>query len=252
MTIKALIYFPLGFVAPLFYGVTQKQKSTLISTIWAQEPLKAQWTVMAKAYTCLRDHFELGAISLSDFTATVAPMFGIPPANEYITILGWTIMSWTLEDGQKGFDVTQSWDPNLADLNLQPVSVENIVDHYQELKKLVTKDGSVWPLPQQGYSALALNSNCPTETRHGLPDPYGWLFNHRGERQDGPIEDLHLMDVYDNPGPDMDPFRDLVIIPPADILVNPNFDLELADELDRLFPDVEFSSLDAQALLDVQ
>ncbi|KAJ5198325.1 Mating-type protein MAT alpha 1 [Penicillium cinerascens] len=229
-----------SFIAPLFHGIMQKQKSVAIANLWASEPLKAQWCVMAKAYTMLRDNFDLQEMSLSEFTATVAPMFGIPSAMQYITMLGWEISEFDLPDGQKSFDVTKTWDSDLSSLNLQPVSVENILTHYRDVFEFVLKDGSAWPLPQQGYSALALNTQHQTANSQSLPDPFGWLFNHLGERQDGPVEEFSLDDMYDEPDPAMDPIQDLLYVPsPEGLSLGSQIDeIQLANELEQLFPEI--------------
>jgi hypothetical protein len=127
----------------------------------------------------------------------------------------------------------------VSSLNLQPVSVENIVTHYRDSYELTLKDGRAWPLPQQGYSALALNTRAQTGNSQSLPDPYGWLFNHLGERQDGPVEEFELDEMYTDPDPGMHPIHDLIHVPSFEdeVPFNPAIDEDqLADALDQIFP----------------
>ena len=80
-----------AFVASLFPGMMQKNASMLISTFWKNDPFKAQWAVLAKAYTHLRDHFTLNDSSLSNFIEITRGLFNFPTPDRYLLHLGWRV-----------------------------------------------------------------------------------------------------------------------------------------------------------------
>lgn len=66
--------------------------------LWRNDPLKAKWAMLAKAYSVLRGNKEKYEVPLSDFFDTCAPLVGVIPAEEYMTIMGWKVYK---KDGVK-------------------------------------------------------------------------------------------------------------------------------------------------------
>lgn len=136
-----------GYVAGLLPNIPQKQKSPIISHMWKFEPLKAQWEVMARAYTFLRDNFDLPNLTLADFTQRAAQQFGIPAPDQYISLLGWQIQtSWA--NAKLEYFVSCRRNPERAnlDLGIECISMEDLIKPYRKDPNVTLHDCGLWPL----------------------------------------------------------------------------------------------------------
>ncbi|ETN43367.1 uncharacterized protein HMPREF1541_02526 [Cyphellophora europaea CBS 101466] len=76
--------------SPQLPGLTQKVKSGLLREMWAAEPRKPLFSVLAQAYTDIRDnHLEL--VPLDKFLAATAHQLPVVPAAEYLLKMGWEL-----------------------------------------------------------------------------------------------------------------------------------------------------------------
>lgn len=200
----------------------QSQKSGLLATLWLNEPLKAQWAVMASAYTTLRDNFELPNTTLRDFTTRVTPWFGIPVAGQYVSLLGYVITPAVQPNGDPSFDLIQLQPSRVDTLNLIPVSVDNIIQSYTVMPGVVKKAGSLWPLPLEKNSALAISHRHNMESLRAntipdpasAPDPYAWMHENPAD-----TDEFDLSDIYSQPDPNMDPEEDLIYEPSLEDMI---------------------------------
>jgi hypothetical protein len=63
--------------------VQQKDVSSFLTTIWKNDPFKAKWTIIAKAYSSIRDVVGKQRASLLAFLTLVCPKIGIINAEDY-------------------------------------------------------------------------------------------------------------------------------------------------------------------------
>lgn len=79
----------LGYYSPMFTSLQQKEISTFLTCLWQDDPFKAKWTILAKAYSIIRDDKGKENARLDSFLAINAPYIGVLPPAEYFKMLGW-------------------------------------------------------------------------------------------------------------------------------------------------------------------
>ncbi|KAL8868068.1 MAG: hypothetical protein Q9174_005241 [Haloplaca sp. 1 TL-2023] len=79
------------FYAVLFEEFQQKVISTYIVTLWDNDPFKAKWALVAKAYSVIRDEAGKERAPLDEFLMLVADFVGIIKPEHYLPMLGWEI-----------------------------------------------------------------------------------------------------------------------------------------------------------------
>lgn len=70
----------------------QKVISGFLTHLWKTDPTKAKWTILAKAYSELRDKVGKKRAPLSAFLAINAPFVGVIDPDNYLRIHGWEII----------------------------------------------------------------------------------------------------------------------------------------------------------------
>ncbi|KAL8708265.1 MAG: hypothetical protein Q9220_006842 [cf. Caloplaca sp. 1 TL-2023] len=80
-----------GFYSVLFHEFQQKVISTYIVFLWEQDPFKAKWTLVAKAYSMIRDQVGKEHAPLDTFLTLVMEFVGIIEPQEYLGLMGWEI-----------------------------------------------------------------------------------------------------------------------------------------------------------------
>lgn len=113
----------------MFTSIQQKEISGFLTMFWQTDPFKAKWTILAKAYSNIRDTKGKDTAPLDMFLTLSAPHIGIVPPLEYLNILGWRFSRD--EDGQMtlvhdGDSKAAAFSQNLTTTNL---SVEDIIQH---------------------------------------------------------------------------------------------------------------------------
>ncbi|KAJ5738331.1 Mating type protein [Penicillium malachiteum] len=216
------------FLAPLFPGLQQKDKSMLISTIWKNDLFKAQWAVLAKAYTHLRDHFTLQDQTLSTFIQVTKGLFNFPTPERYLVHIGWKV--YPGNDG--GIRLMHIPERLTFRLPNNTVSVNDVLFFCAGRPAYATqKDDSMWPF------FFAMRDDVFVVNDQGvMRDPFHWLMDNRGNIQLGPMNEFTLDDLYDDPDPDMDPVNDLIWTPPYEQARDEEIALERADLLNDIGP----------------
>ncbi|KAK6614652.1 hypothetical protein H4I96_00973 [Botrytis cinerea] len=69
-------------------NIPQKYKSAILSVLWGRDPFHAKWSIIARAYTLMRDAGVRR--SVSEFLALVCPHIGILTVDDYLSDLNWT------------------------------------------------------------------------------------------------------------------------------------------------------------------
>jgi hypothetical protein len=75
----------------MFQGLQQKEVSSLLHTLWAADPFKAKWAILAKAYTTIRDKLGKKVAPLDQFLKLCCPEFGIIGVADYLHELHWFV-----------------------------------------------------------------------------------------------------------------------------------------------------------------
>lgn len=88
-----------AFYKPVFPKLQQKDASTFLTTMWKSEPFKAKWTIIAKAYSSIRDAIGKNRASLVTYLTLVCPKIGIIDAEDYFRKMNWKFE--TTPDGTK-------------------------------------------------------------------------------------------------------------------------------------------------------
>lgn len=200
----------LGYLAPLFPGIAQKFKSSLISNLWAIEPLKAEWAILARAYTVIRDQFLVANPSLPEFIELTADLINVPTPQEYIELLGYRIR----RDGDV-FTLNQTGRCRVQEeIPSQIVTVEDVLEFCQDIEYIVPKE----PLDDnmdvlQGAMAVGQNASVAADPGNLLfgdeeeevfsaTEIYEWL---------DPVVDVNIENNFDPSPPPPDIGADLDI-----------------------------------------
>lgn len=116
----------------MFESVQQKSISGLLTFLWSHDPFKPKWTILAKAYSVIRDAPNMGSTRLDIFLAINAPFVGIIPPQDYLQTMGWGLD--VQEDGQR--ILQRAFVPDVANMNQDIRSthhtVHDIIQHSYE------------------------------------------------------------------------------------------------------------------------
>ncbi|KAJ5819776.1 Mating type protein [Penicillium riverlandense] len=140
-----------SYYATLFPGMPQKFKSSAISNLWAKETLKPKWAILAKAYTTIRDDYDVDTPSLPDFIELTAPLIGVPEPAEYLQMSGWKIVKST-----EGYDLMKTGPSRVKEelVAAPPINIEDVIEFCESVDYCVPKERTT---PAAVQSALALN-----------------------------------------------------------------------------------------------
>ena len=107
----------------MFGNVAQKEISGFLTRLWQRDPFKSKWTILARAYSIIRDARGKKAAPLDHFLVISAPYVGIIPPSNYLALLGWVISSQA--DGQRV--LIQNFPPNLSGFDVAVVGSDHSV-----------------------------------------------------------------------------------------------------------------------------
>ena len=168
----------------MFTSLQQKDISGFLTHLWHADPFKAKWTILAKAYSVIRDDKGKGNAPLDSFLALNVPHIGIIPPTKYLDMLGW---KFSINENNEIALIRDSsttittFDQDLLTTNL---SVADIIQHCYDSgyiaddgDMLVVRDGSTMTMattaqpaepssdqlvvPGEDASSQALNDNVP-------------------------------------------------------------------------------------------
>ncbi|KAJ5884971.1 hypothetical protein N7495_009481 [Penicillium taxi] len=189
------------WLAPVFDGLTQKHKSQCIAQLWAEDPLKSHWEVLAKTYNELRDRYDLEDGSLTGFLRRISRFVNFPIPSKYVTMCGWTV-----EKTKAGVELNRAaWvDDVRMSLIRTPLDIFEIIE-------FVT-------LHIRGYAILkpvplcsSLNDSAIAILNGRTLDPVEWDFDlASGEFLTAEDPYLTLRDMFYVPDEGMHPINDLI------------------------------------------
>ncbi|CAP86109.1 hypothetical protein N7489_002809 [Penicillium chrysogenum] len=207
-----------SFCAPMFPGIPQKVKSMAISEMWQDDTLKSHWAILAKAYTIIRDHFDVDTPSLSTFVELCLPLMGHLDRQQYLRMAGWDV-----QPTGNSLSLRKIGLSNLASLSVPAIAVDQVVKHCidnnyaqirnEEWDKHILENGQVFAV-DPAFSAT-------------VRDPQNWVFNNVPQ---WPIEEFEVDEMYSS----LDTERDLGLPVIYDPNKNPSVAATMAN-LDRIF-----------------
>lgn len=110
-----------------------KQLSQPLGTLWEKEPNKPLWSMMAKAWSTIRDRVGKNQAPLDKFFSIICPYLEVPSPETYLERYGWTVIV-NQEGGPKlaRDDVSESASIS-AEVAGRTLSVEDIISYCQSM-----------------------------------------------------------------------------------------------------------------------
>jgi hypothetical protein len=146
----------------MFPDLTQKAKSGILRFLWQNDPFKAKWTILAKAYSIIRDEHD-AEVSLESFLTLNTELIGILEPGRYLDAMGWELT----ENGQQQYTMARVKSPVATEAQLTTnCSVEELIKHCydtgyvtedQRKKKIQDRNAPVMAFATQ--PTLVINRN---------------------------------------------------------------------------------------------
>ena len=86
----------LAYYSTIFSSLQQKEISGFLTYMWQADPFKAKWSILAKAYSLIRDSQGKNNAPLDKFLAISVPLIGIIEPERYLQALSWEV---AIDDG---------------------------------------------------------------------------------------------------------------------------------------------------------
>ena len=120
----------LAYYSPMFSEYPQKLISGFITAMWRRDPFKAKWSIIAKAYSEIRDAQGRENAPLNSFLSFAAIALYIISPHDYQLLMGWKA---ELKDGACSISRTHdldlsSFDPKILSTTM---SVPELIESYQ-------------------------------------------------------------------------------------------------------------------------
>jgi hypothetical protein len=100
--------------------------------MWQNDPFKAKWSILAKAYSIIRESNTKNAAPLDKFLSLTCPLIGVIPRDDYLGVMSWSIVDTAgVKNMERMYtpDIS-SFPENILTTNL---SSEEIVAHCQRV-----------------------------------------------------------------------------------------------------------------------
>ena len=155
----------------MFTSLQQKDISGFLTYLWQTDPFKAKWSILAKAYSIIRDSKGKEKAPLDSYLAINGPFIGIVPPEKYLEMLGWKIVA--SDDGgrllRRDCDVdVSSLDQDLLTSN---VSVNDIIK-YSYASGYIAADEANLIVPDNEPAmtmATSVQHNLPISSAYSAP-----------------------------------------------------------------------------------
>ncbi|THX28104.1 mating-type protein MAT alpha 1 [Aureobasidium pullulans] len=145
-----------SYHSPIFKSYQQKDISGFLTCMWQNDPFKAKWSILAKAYSIIRESNSKSDAPLDMFLAVTCPLIGVIPRDEYLRAMGWTIAE--LDDGVKHME--RLYTPQIASfpesILTTNMSSEDIVAHCLRVSYVRQNDTDVARNNQGSTAALTM------------------------------------------------------------------------------------------------
>lgn len=117
-----------SFYSTIFPELTQKAKSGILRFLWQNDPFKAKWALLAKAYSIVRDD-HVREVSLDSFLNLNTAFIGIIEPARYLNVMGWELTV----DGDGQYTMARVKTPTITETEVSTnYSVNDIVKRCYE------------------------------------------------------------------------------------------------------------------------
>ncbi|KAL6713549.1 hypothetical protein ACLMJK_009014 [Lecanora helva] len=117
-----------SYYSAAFPKCQQKEISGFLTNLWQFDPYKAKWSLLAKAYSVIRDSQGKDNVRLDHFLAFAGPLMGMIEPQHYLQTMGWEIII------QEGGQVIKRHDVQLNERTfISNLSVNDIIRQAHKL-----------------------------------------------------------------------------------------------------------------------
>ncbi|KAH9868249.1 CDK-activating kinase assembly factor mat1 [Plenodomus biglobosus] len=128
--LNAFVGFRCYYISiPVFKSFPMKLLSQPIGMIWEADPNKSLWSLMAKAWSTIRDQIGKDNAPLDQFFGIVCPFLNMPTQETYLELHGWTLT--VNKEGVPSLSRDESFEPApvRSEATETPLSVEDIITY---------------------------------------------------------------------------------------------------------------------------
>ena len=142
----------------MFAGIQQKEISRLLERFWRMDPFKAKWTILAKAFSVIRDDKGKKDASLDAYLAISAPFVAIVRPADYLGMMGYQL---TVVNNQATMTQRQNFNINTINRGLltTPHSVNDVVENCYRQGYITENRTDAGPSNSHGAMIMATNAN---------------------------------------------------------------------------------------------
>ena len=141
----------------MFTGMQQKDISANVTNLWKHDPFKAKWSILAKAYSVIRDASGKENTPLDMFIAINGPYIGILASGCYLRTLG-----WELSNVDTQLKLTRIFEVEIASLDegllTTNLSVDNIIAYSVDMGYVSAKGSGLSMHPNEPSMVMASSS----------------------------------------------------------------------------------------------
>jgi len=138
-----------SYYKAIFQARQQKDISGYLNQLWNADPYRAKWTIIAKAYSIIRDTIGRRNASLPQFLAIAVEHIGIIPPVLYPGLMGWIVPSGNEREMRRRF---------VADIRTFPAYWQQATDMSVDDLLRICEDA--------GYYSASPANGKPTEQAH--------------------------------------------------------------------------------------
>ncbi|KAH6714457.1 alpha box protein [Leptodontidium sp. MPI-SDFR-AT-0119] len=88
-TASAVANLRIAFYQSLFPHLQQKEASVYLTALWKRDPFKAKWTIIAAAYSKIRNTVGKPRAPLDQYLNIICPQMGIIAVDAYLEVFNW-------------------------------------------------------------------------------------------------------------------------------------------------------------------
>ncbi|KAK7513290.1 mating-type protein MAT alpha 1-domain-containing protein, partial [Phyllosticta citriasiana] len=144
---------------PIFHSFEQKERSGFMKTMWAEEETKAKWSIIAKAWSIIRDEVGKDSAPLDRFLELACPHIDILARDAYLSTLGWELST---DNGTTS--LRRRFLPNFMDF---PASFRTTTKSVQDVIDFVRSSG--YGLPTNDTPPASSNTSTSHLTMAAQP-----------------------------------------------------------------------------------
>lgn len=167
-----------AFYTRIFANLQQKDISSHLTELWKRDPFKAKWTIVAKAYSRIRDLVEKANAPLNGFLALACPAIGIIDVEDYLRKMNWSIQvanDGTINLCQNSRPFTATFEPYIMHTSMTDSDVITLVAAKGYISLSAGRTITNIAPPPQGLLASAPIFQRPALSQPTLPPAASFL-----------------------------------------------------------------------------